>query len=75
MQKRMLGLGIVKATLSVLLLLIVALGAFFEGRKAYLDYQVRELCAKDGGVKVYEVIHLPAASFNQWGQINWRIQV
>ena len=71
MRKQMLGLGIVKTTLSVLLLVIVALVAFFEGRKAYLDYQVRELCAKDGGVKVYEVVSIPSEYFNKWGQINF----
>lgn len=31
---------------------------FYEGRKAYWDYQVREMCAKDGGVKISEVIVL-----------------
>ena len=59
----------VKTTLSVLLLVLVVLVAFFEGRKAYLDYTVRELCAKDGGVKVYETVKLPRESFNQWGQV------
>lgn len=29
------------------------------GEKWWLDYQVRELCAKDGGVKVYETVKLP----------------
>lgn len=40
------------------------------GEKWWLDYQVRELCAKDGGVKVYETVMLPAEKFNQWGQPN-----
>ena len=69
MRKRMLGLGIVKTTLSVLILVIVALVAFFEGRKAYLDYQVRELCAKDGGVKVYETVTLPADRFDKFDNV------
>lgn len=30
-----------------------------EGEKWLLDRQVRELCAKDGGVKVYETMRLP----------------
>ncbi len=41
------------------------------GEKLWLDHQVRELCAKDGGVKVYETVKLPAAKFNQWGQPNF----
>ena len=35
--------------------LIVAIG-FYEGRKAYWDAQVREMCAKDGGVRILEEI-------------------
>lgn len=41
------------------------------GEKLWLDHQVRELCAKDGGVKVYETVKLPAEKFNQWGQPNF----
>ena len=39
--------------------------------QARLDAQVRELCAKDGGIKVYETVTLPAEKFNQWGQVNF----
>lgn len=39
--------------------------------KARLDEQVRELCAKDGGIKVYEVVKLPAQEFDQWGVIKF----
>ncbi len=39
--------------------------------KARLDQQVKELCAKDGGVKVYEKVKLPPEKFNQWGQLNF----
>jgi hypothetical protein len=39
--------------------------------KARLDQQVKELCAKDGGIKVYETVKLPAEKFNQWGQPNF----
>lgn len=39
--------------LALVLMLILAL-AFFEGRKAYWDYRVRDMCAKDGGVKLFE---------------------
>ncbi len=52
------------ATLSGLLWLAV-------GEKWLADRQVRELCAKDGGVKVYETVRLPAEKFNQWGQVNF----
>lgn len=35
-----------------------------NGAKAYYDRQVRELCAKDGGVRVYETVTLPAEKCN-----------
>lgn len=37
--------------------------------KARLDQQVKELCAKDGGIKVYETVKLPAERFDQWGMV------
>jgi len=39
------------------------------GRTIYYDTQVRELCAKDGGVKVYETVKLPAEKFDQFGAV------
>ena len=59
----LIGLACV-ATLSGLLWLAV-------GDKWLADRQVRELCAKDGGVRVYETVRLPAEKFNQWGQVNF----
>lgn len=39
--------------------------------KARLDEQVRELCAKDGGIKVYERAQLPSSEFNEYGQVSF----
>ena len=51
-----------------LLLCLLALGGC--GReKDRLDQQVRELCAKDGGIKVYEQVVLPADKFDKVGNI------
>ncbi len=36
--------------------------------KWFYDQKVLELCAKDGGIKVYETVILPPEKFNQWGQ-------
>lgn len=41
------------------------------GQKYYYDWQVERLCAKDGGVKVYEQVKLPAEKFDKYGQINF----
>ena len=34
--------------------------------KAALDDEISRLCAIDGGVKVYEIVTLPADKFNKW---------
>ena len=56
--------------------LTIAIGAIFllwwgvpTARKAYYDARVRELCAQDGGIKVYEQVKLPADRFDQWGGV------
>lgn len=35
--------------------------------KLWLDRQMEELCARDGGVKVYETVTLPPEMFDQYG--------
>jgi hypothetical protein len=56
------GASLVKSILLLLaalvVLLLLAVG-FFEGRKAYWDYQVRGMCEKDGGTKLYQRVSLP----------------
>lgn len=39
------------------------------GKQLWLDHQVRELCAKDGGIRVYETVTLPAERFDKWGNV------
>jgi hypothetical protein len=46
-----------------------------EVRKAYYDEQVRQLCAKDGGVKVVEQIRIPRALANQLPRAGGRIGI
>ncbi len=41
-------------------LLILAVG-LFEGRKLYWDNKVKELCGKDGGVRIFEQIRISKA--------------
>lgn len=41
------------------------------GENMWLDHQVKELCAKDGGVKVYETVTLPTDKYNQYASKNW----
>ena len=39
--------------------------------KARLDEQVRQLCAKDGGIKIYETVVLPPDQFDKWGMVTF----
>lgn len=47
-------------------------GGFWEvvGKKIYWDAKVRELCAIDGGVKVYETVELTADLLDHFGRIS-----
>lgn len=55
-----------------LVLLLLLAVAFFEGRKAYWDYRVRQMCDKDGGIKVYEQVALPNDYLGKDGAITIR---
>lgn len=61
--------------LSRLLALVAGVAILFtpaaisNARKAYYDRQVRALCAKDGEVRVYESVTLPAKRFDKWGNV------
>ncbi|MHB1429790.1 MAG: hypothetical protein ACYC5U_01680 [Rhodocyclaceae bacterium] len=60
------GVFILIAAVVLAPLLVVG---FYEGRKAYWDAKVRELCAKDGGIKVYEKVELPEVLLDKNGVI------
>lgn len=60
------GVAIFGGFLGMLGMLWLALGDQWAA-----DRQVRELCAKDGGVKVFETVKLPAEKFDKWGMVNF----
>lgn len=47
----------------IIAFVIIAIG-FYEGRKAYWDAEVREMCAKDGGTQIFEKIIISKAQAN-----------
>lgn len=52
------------------LIIAASMFPFLAGcEKQRLDAQVKELCAKDGGVKVYVQVKLPSERFDQWGNV------
>ncbi|SEA84705.1 hypothetical protein SAMN05660420_03394 [Desulfuromusa kysingii] len=57
--------------IAVVSLIGVALMAWYGfGRVAYYDWQVRKLCAIDGGVKVYETVELTPDLLDKFGRIS-----
>lgn len=55
------GITLVKALVIIpvgLIVLLILTSTFYEARKAYWDYRVREMCEKDGGVRVFERISI-----------------
>jgi hypothetical protein len=57
----------------IIVLLILTVG-FYEGRKAYWNSKVREMCEKDGGVRVNETVQLGQQQYvlllNKFGQLS-----
>ena len=53
---------------SVLIVVMIAFTVFGWGKKYAADEQMQELCAKDGGMKIYETVVLPKREFGQWGR-------
>lgn len=57
------GKVLVKLLVGIPLALVAALiltVAFYEGRKAYWDWRVQQMCDQDGGVKIVERVSLTA---------------
>lgn len=52
-----------------ILLGFITLAVLTGCEKARLDEQVKELCAKDGGIKVYEAVTLPQKRFGANGDV------
>lgn len=70
---RLLGSEFANRWVQVALVVTVAIvwvGSSFwyaGGRKIYYDAWVERMCAKDGGVRVYETVKLPAEKFDKYG--------
>jgi len=72
------GLSIVTWLSAILAFLIAGLVAaviFYEGRKAYWDAQVKEMCENDGGIRVYERVAISRADYERLGGRNGMIPI
>lgn len=63
--------SVTKIILVVVAILVVAWWGVPAYRQASADATVRELCAKDGGMKVYEMVKLPAKRFDESGSVTF----
>jgi hypothetical protein len=58
---------VVSAFLVLILAGLSSCTAYLPGRQSYWDEQIREMCAKDGGVVVYERVKLTHEEFKRLG--------
>lgn len=62
-----------KPSLIAFLVVVAVLFGFWWGvptyRKAKADAMVQELCTKDGGIKVYEIVKVPSERFGPYGNV------
>ena len=60
--------------LAGLILIPLLIIGFYEGRKAYWDAKVREMCAIDGGVKIHQTHEVDLRTYqtliNQFGKVD-----
>lgn len=66
------GIGVVGFLLKIPVVLIGGLVAWYgwcEGRKAYWDHKVTEMCNKDGGMHVYERVLATERYIDRYGYI------
>lgn len=59
----------------VMLVPLIVVAGFYEGRKAYWDSKVKELCKQDGGVTVYERVTIDEEEFKRLGGIQGTLPV
>lgn len=61
--------------MTLLSLVIAGCAGYVPGGKAYWDDKVRELCAKDGGVVVYEKVLLSREEYQKLGGVQGTIPI
>lgn len=59
----------------IVALLVHGCAGYVPGRQGYWDAQVREMCVKDGGVKIFERMHVARSQLKRLGTFNGNISV
>ena len=72
-RKKHSGFGVIGWIVIIPLLIIVVLiltVGFYEGRKAYWDHKVKEMCEKDGDVAIYEKFEISSEEYTKLPKVN-----
>lgn len=48
---------------------------YVPGQQSYWDAQVREMCERDGGVKIYEKLHISKSDIDLLGRVDGKIDM
>lgn len=48
---------------------------YVPGQQSYWDAQVKEMCERDGGVKIYEKLHISKSDIDLLGRVDGKIDV
>lgn len=59
----------------ILIGLLMLAVLFFEGRKAYWDNKVRQMCEKDGGVVIFDKVYISKGDIDLLGRNDGKIAV
>jgi len=77
-RRRVYGGTLITLLVQIPVVVVAALGvtfAFYEGRKAYWDNEVREMCARDGGVQIFQRVRISDADIRLLGRNNGNIAI
>ena len=61
--------GMEKPSMSAIGFCVISFVLLTGCEKRLLDDEVRQLCAKDGGIKVYETVNVPPEKFDTYGRL------
>ena len=68
------GKVVAGVVLAPIIVLVAGVGGC-EARKAYYDWQVREMCKKDGGITVYEHINMSREVAASMGRVGGHLSI
>jgi len=56
-------------------MMLASCAGYVPGKQAYWDAQVTEMCARDGGVRVFQKLHIKRSDLDYLGAVNGKIGI